>query len=314
MSKPVLFVSFRDLYRAENLRAIYDAYPGAKDYICKLSPNYESEVLSGKYDLMVSDDFTTISPGKCIMIWHGIHGGKSIGIDQPNHPYFHPSFAKYLTRIISAGTDTVPLWHQCTCVSQEHILPLGMPRTDAYICKHKGDGCTRLANKRAYLYVPTFREPSETSMPDIDWAYIDSNLTDDEIFAVKLHPVMKPFNLHGYRHIIEIPPSNPSAPYLYDADVVITDYSSIMFDAYILGIPVVLFEKLRGYTHTRGMCYRYPDFYSSRYVRTEYDLVNAISTARDLTDTEFACIRTVADACDGHACDRIISLINDLNN
>ena len=312
MSKPVLFVSFRDLMRAENLRAIYDAYTGPKVYINKLSPNYKEELLSGKYDLMVTDDLTDISPGKCIVVWHGIHGGKTVGLDQPGHPYFHPAFTKHITRIVSAGRGTVQLWHQCTGVPTEHILPLGFPRTDAYLGKHKGDGHTRLADKRAYLYVPTFREPTETSLPNIDWEFLDNNLADNEILAVKPHPVTGPMHLTGYRHIIELPSSSPSAPYLYDADVVITDYSSIMFDAYLLGIPVVLFEKQRGYEHTRGMYFRYPDFYSSRYAQTEYDLLNTLSDTFCMTETEYNCIETVADACDGHSCERIIKLIEEM--
>lgn len=55
MSKPVLFVSFRPLDRAENLRAIYEAYDGSKVHITTHDKKYKDEVLSGKYDVMVID-------------------------------------------------------------------------------------------------------------------------------------------------------------------------------------------------------------------------------------------------------------------
>ena len=94
MSKPVLFASIRPLDRAENIKAIYNAYNGEKVHAVSTTYDYKREVQSGKYDLMVTDDFPYITPGKTIMIWHGIQGGKTIGLDQPGQPFYHPDMAK----------------------------------------------------------------------------------------------------------------------------------------------------------------------------------------------------------------------------
>lgn len=315
MSKPVLFVSFRTLSRAENLKAIYNAYDGPKVHICTYDKNYRDEVTSGKYDLMVIDEFPDVAPKYCIMIWHGIQGGKTIGLDQPKQPYYYKAWAENMTYIISASTGMVETWSKCTGVPADHVLPLGMPRTDEYVGKHKGDGETRLADKRAYLYVPTFRDSGETAFPNIDWRYIDDNLYDDELFAIKAHPwySQKQFDVTKYKHIIELPTSTPSAPYLYDADVIITDYSSIMFDAYLLDKPVVLFEKWKGYTTTRGMYLQYPTDYCSRYATNEEDLIDMLRTSYSLRSADLDCLHTVADMCDGHSCERLCNLITQLN-
>lgn len=318
MSKPVLFVSFRPLARAENLRAIYDAYDGPKVHICTHDRGYEDEVRSGKYDLMVIDEFPSVTPGKCIMIWHGIQGGKYIGLDQPRTPYYSLGDRDKMTYVIAASQLSRRMWAQCTGLPDDRILPLGMPRTDAFIGKHKGDGHTVLATHRSYLYVPTFRDCGETPMPRVDWERVDSLLNDNEILAIKLHPwvvnrVPDILNVKRFRHIIKLPPSEPSAPYLYDCDVVITDYSSIMFDGYLLGKPCVLFEKNPGYTTTRGMYMAYPQHYSSRYATTEQDMISLARDANGLTQTEISCLRVVAESCDGHACERLCSLISRLN-
>lgn len=312
--KPVLFVSFRPLERAENLLAIYHAYNGPKKHICTHDANYKAEVQSGKYDLMVIDEFPTVSPGKCIMIWHGIQGGKTIGLDQP-HPYYRLSDAKLMTYIVTPGTGTIGMWHSCTGVPEKNILPLGMPRTDEYIGKKKGDGGTVLAQKIAYLYVPTFRNSNETKFPDIDWDLIDSQLDDDELFVIKAHPQTRTSINKSYKHIIEISNTEATAPYLYDCDAVVTDYSSIMFDAYLLNIPVVLFEKKPGYTETRGMYMKYPDQYCSRYAINELGMLTLLRTSigLGLNKTERDCLNIVADKCDGHSCERICKLIDDLN-
>ena len=193
-----------------------------------------------------------------------------------------------------------------------------MPRTDQYIGKQKGDGHTVLADKCAYLYVPTFRDKGETPLPDIDWDYIDSQLLPGEVLAIKPHPwyyqyISKIITYKKYRHIIGIPGDEPSAPYLYDADVIITDYSSIMFDAYLLDKPVVLFEKNPGYLQTRGMYMDYPSQYSSRYATNEHDLIDLLRNSYSLRATEKECLRIVADMCDGHSCERICQLIDQLN-
>ena len=319
MSKPVLFSCFRPIERAENLRAIYEAYDGGKQLIHSYDDDYREQVTSGRYDLMVIDDFPAYTPGKCIVIDHGIHGSKCCGMDQPGTPYYHPSVADRITYIVSAGTGTIGMWESCTLVPHDRILPLGMPRTDQYVGKHKGVGHTPLSGRRAYLYVPTFRDKGETPLPYIDLEYIDSVLSDDEMFVFKPHPwyyqyVSRKVIDSQYRHIIAVPGDEPSAPYLYDADVVITDYSSVMFDAYILRKPVVLFEKNKGYLQTRGMYFPYPAFYSSRYARTEAELITLLRTADGLTETEKACLRTVADASlDGHSCERVCNLITQLN-
>lgn len=310
--KPVLFASARPLERAENLRAVYDAYPGHKQFIQLDEHGHHPEIRSCKYDLMVIDEFPMETPGKTIMIWHAIQGGKYIGLDQP-HPYYFRCLAQFMTYIITGGNGTVDTFANCTGVPKHRVLPYGNPRTDVYIGKRKGDGHTILATKRAYLFVPTFRERHETRFPDIDYAWLDNNLTDDEILAVKPHPYRDFLRMDKtYRHIITLPSSEPSAPYLYDADVVITDYSSIMFDGYLLGKPCVLFEKNPGYTQTRGMYLDYPSAYSSRYATNETELLQHLRSATNLTHTEEQCIKHVADMCDGHATERILQLINKL--
>jgi len=319
MSKPVLFASFRPLTRAENLNAIYTAYPGEKKHIHTYDVDFRREVLSGKYDIMVIDEFPSVTPGKCIMIWHGIQGGKYIGLDQPNRPYYRHTDARKMTHIISASEGMRSTWSRCTGVPYDDILPLGMPRTDELFThtKYKQD-----PDKRTYLFAPTFRDYKESAFPKIDWAYIDEHLTDDECLLVKAHPwymfqakinrVEEQLTGVDWKHIRIVGADLPTTPFLYDADVVITDYSSIMFDAYLLNIPVVLFEKYPGYTETRGMYLRYPDQYCSRFATTEEELLVLLRSSAGLNQVERDCRALVASACDGHSCERISALIDSM--
>lgn len=311
--RPALFTSNKELSRAENIAALFDFYDDDKQFIRTYPGQSDARLSSDRYSVRVCDEFIGASPGKAIMIGHGIACGKTYGLDQP-HPYHSESHGGLLTWVITTSEEMIPVTARQSGVPESRVLPLGMPRTDQYFGRKKGDGGTFLADKRAYLYAPTFRNSNEGRQPDIDWRLLDSLLTEDEIFLVKPHMVTKSI-LDGptgtYRHIVEISSVIPSAPYLIDCDVLITDYSSIMFDAHILRKPVVLFEKEHGYVRTRGMYLHYPDDYSSRYCQTERELIDMLRNAKGQGDADRRCLKRTAGACDGHSRERIVALIKE---
>ena len=310
--KPVLFASTRPFERAENIHALYDAFDGPKEFIQTNGCRRHGAIRSGKYDLMVIDEFPTETPGKCIMIWHAIQGGKLIGLDQP-YPYYSKWQSSLMNCIVTSGHGAVPMFARCSGLPEEKILPLGLPRTDDYIGRRKGNGGTILATKRSYLYVPTFRTNAETPFPDIDWQWLDENMNEDELLVLKAHTASGDIGVSPRaRHIVEVPSGEPTAPYLIDCDVVITDYSSVMFDGYLLGKPAILFEKRKGYTETRGMYLDYPYQYSSRYCTNEKDLLHLLRTSYGLRSTEERVLHFVADACDGNATERVCDLIRQM--
>ena len=309
MSKPVLFAGTRPYGRAENISALYDYYQGDKKFIQLEWHHKHPDITSGNYDVLVIDEFPSQVPKKCILIWHAIQGGKHIGFNQPN-PYINEKLIDY---VIAAGEGAIPMWTKCTHLSEDKILALGMPRTDMFIDKIKGDGKTILANKHSYLYVPTFRWPEEATEFILNYEWLDQQLTDNELFVVKAHTVGHPLLNRQYKHIVEIPSLEPSTPYLIDCDIVITDYSSIIFDGYLLNKPSILYSPNFDYVNRRGMYMQYPQEYSSKLATNEKQLLKLLRSTNTLTAIEQECIQKVANKCDGHSCERICNLINKLN-
>lgn len=303
----ILFTSNKNLNRAENIRAVFEAYPGDKHFV-QTKPG--SDIHVAGYSIRVCDEFIGVSPGKAIMIGHAVSGGKYYGLDQP-HPYHCVRNAALLTWVITSSKDMIPIVAHQSGVMESQVLALGVPRTDAYFGKKKGDGKTLNADKRVYLYAPTYRSREEGGDALINWKYIDQHLTDDEVLIVKPHMITKTILRRPYKHIIEVSADVPSAPYLIDCDVLITDYSSILFDAHILGKPVVLFEKNVGYTQCRGMYLDYPYGYASRYCRSEAELIEVCRSANEPQEADIRCRQLTASACDGHATERVIKLIEE---
>lgn len=306
----VLFTSRRPLGRCENITAVYNAYQGEKEFIRESwwGEGPDPRIFSDEFTVMVADDFVPYSPGKLIMLTHGASGGKSYGLTQPC-PYHNAEKAALIDYVVSTSEATVELEARQHGVPVEKVLPLGMPRMDAYIGKQKGDGGTKLAGKKAYLYAPTFRKPFEPPLPFVDWWGIDEMLSDDEVFVIKPHMVTGSLYNGRLRHVYQVPAAMPSTPYLIDCDVLITDYSSIMFDGHVLGKPVILFEKEQGFVDKRGMSFPYPEGYASRYATKEEDLVRMMREAYEPGPEDIACRERACGACDGHATERVVELI-----
>lgn len=313
--KPVLFVTGlgASLERSENIHVIFDAYQGEKVFMSAGDMYFMNKVESGKYSLMVIDIFPVVTPGKAIMIWHAIQGGKYIGLDQKG-TYYREEYERLMDRIVVAGRGGVDMFNRCTGVPKERIVNLGMPRTDRYFGEKRKKQNPMLENMRkVYLFAPTFRGGGDVQAAEIDWRTMDDELEDGELMLVKAHPYGRAFNISGCRHIAEADRMTPTAEFLFSADVVITDYSSIIFDGYLMGKPAVLFEKEPGYVKQRGMYLEYPGQYCSRYARDEKMVVRMAREADGLTETERECVDYVADMCDGHSCERICRLIEEMN-
>ena len=296
----VLFTSVRPLERAENLKAVYDAFDGDKEFIQRSYSKPIEGMHSGRYRLMVTDGLIEDSPGKYIWIGHGMGAGKTIGLQHPNVPFMASDLVTYA---IASSEEMIPIVAGFCGIPEEHVIPLGMPRTDAYFHKRK-----KSHDKKQYLYAPTFRGYKDW-IPDFD--LIDYGLTDDEEFIVKPHMVTKHLPVGERYHVVERSSDIPSTDSLVDADVVITDFSSIMFDAMVLRKPLVLFAKDRyRYQDLRGMYLDYPAFYSDCFCDDEMDLVQNLRQVQWTPHME-ELRNFYTGACDGHSVERCIQLIKD---
>lgn len=289
----VLFVSLRPYERAENIRSVFEAYDGDKQFIQR--PFGESIPDIGRYRVMVTDELVNVSPGKYIFIGHGAGAGKTYGLDQPN-PYFNrPGLITYA---IASSEFMVPHVAKQLGLSESQVVPLGFPRMDAYFDgNHERGGF--------WLFAPTFRKwPFR-----VDWNVVHKHMSDGARLIVKPH-MIQPNILKSVWQGIEVADAMvPSAEYLMLMDALVTDFSSIMFDAMALRKPYVLFANDREeYMRTRGMYYLYPEDYGPYYCDNEADLIPMLETA----EWNEACEKHrefYVGACDGHSAERTVELI-----
>lgn len=312
----VLFISSRPMPRCENITAVYEAYQG--DKIFDRMYDRTSDILSGKkdmdYDLVITDELVKESKAPVVMIYHGAALGKSYLLQRSDN-WDTPGIkagSKLLEYVVTSADSEaamVTTAHQCG-VKLDKVLPFGMPRLDKYVNRLK----PYKRRDYTYLYAPTFRTLDDEKFGDIDLELIDFLLTDDEKLLIKPHMIFKremPEN--HYKHIEFLSKDEPSEEYIFNSDVLITDYSSIMFDAHAMGIPVVLFEKDSAeYLKNPGMCMAYPNGYASRHTQYETELVSLCRSAAVLgpKEEDLKCKELTVNMCDGHATERVCDLID----
>lgn len=319
-----LFNSARSLGRCENITAVWDAYQGEKRFIggAKGIGGF-IDVSNEPETVIVTDEFVKSKrPGQTVvMIAHGLTGGKLYGCDQRDGIFKREPGGPELTdwyvtsseygRRFAASAAGIPI---------EKCIALGMPRTDAYFSMSRGDGGIEWARGRTvYLYAPTFRSRYDAPLKAPGFKRISKLLRDDEVLIFKPH-----MNSHAnyistkLEHVVEVPSAAASIPYLVDCDVVATDFSSIMFDAHVLGRPVVLTaDGSDPYLTTRGMYMRYPEDYASRWIAAPGNEEAFVDMLREAHANgpkmaDEVCRLHTASACDGHSAERVAEFVASL--
>ena len=316
-----LFNSARTLGRCENITAVWDAYWGEKRFIGGAKGIGGFIDVSGEPEtVIVTDEFVKAKrPDQIVvMIAHGLTGGKLYGNDQKEGIFQRQPGGCELTdwyivssehgRQFAASAASIPI---------ERCIPLGMPRTDAYFGVERGDGGIDWANGRTvYLYVPTFRSRYDAPMTPPSFKRISRLLDDDEVFIFKRHMNMhRTYITRKLEHVVEVPSAAGSIPYLIDCDVVATDFSSIMFDAHLLGRPVVLTaDGTDPYLETRGMYMDYPRDYASRWIEAPGNEEAFVDMLREAAANgqkagDKRCMELTAGACDGHSAERVAEFV-----
>lgn len=324
----VLFISALPLGRCKSTTRIYEMYDGPKAFRCGIDGMRTAEM--DGFSVVVCDSLPARIEGKdeivSVNLGHGLTGGKLYGLDEGDHPWVDKDALAQIDYAIATSEQGVPIVARQLGVPEDRVLPLGMARTDAYFEDGEKYGSfmgVPLDEMRVYVYCPTFRGLGDKGhLPNIDWKKVDSLLRDDEVLVVKRHHLTPHELTRGYdtqnTRVMEMPFKESTEKLLRSCDVMLTDYSSTMFDAYMLGKPVVLLtDDMDEYLSGRGMYMRYPFDYSSRWIAAEGNEERMVEMLRAAAFTgmrhiERKCLEAVAGACDGCSTDRICELIRSL--
>lgn len=103
------------------------------------------------------------------------------------------------------------------------------------------------SNKKVVLYAPTFRKDNDLSVYDIDYSRVIKKLSEkfggEWVFLVKLHPhlISKSEELVYGDNVLDVTSYDDIQELLGISDVLVSDYSSLMFDFALTERPCFLY-------------------------------------------------------------------------
>lgn len=131
-------------------------------------------------------------------------------------------------------------------------LEAGLPRNDVLLQISENDEAKARANlglregKRYVLWAPTFRETGKYGVPSLDSILnleeLVEKLSDDVVLLVRPHYLNKMvIPKHLSEKVLDVSGIDEISKLYIAADMLVTDYSSVMFDFAITGKPIVIF-------------------------------------------------------------------------
>jgi len=267
-----------------------------------------------------------------IQLWHGCGAFKqwgystidlAWGTSASKYKWF-PSNRFYTYTSVSAA-EVIPHYAEAFNCPATTIHPWGAPRTDFFFQPGIAEQCRQqvleafpeIAQRKIVIYAPTFRGNSliNSRHDDVlEYDYMAKKLGESCALLLKPHP----------RSRKPIPaPAPGETPFLFDAadmpierllcaaDLVISDYSSLIFEYSLMGRPMLFYPyDLANYDKTRSFYYPYLDFVPGDLAWDTEDVADGIRA--NLFEGKFDAARVEAfrakfmEACDGKSTERIV--------
>ncbi len=261
-----------------------------------------SEVASA--DIILVDDYfpllnkvTLRDDQKLIQVWHAGSGFKSVGYSRFGNygsPRLTDTHRKY-TFAICGSSHLAPVYAEVFGIPEADVIPTGLPRIDYFLDPARIEKVTaefvdsypEMKSKKKILFAPTFRgEGAKTAFYDysqIDFERLYRMCGNEYVFLFRMHhfisdpppiPVELSDRLFDFSHF---PDGNDL---LHSIDILITDYSSILYEFSLLNRPMLFFAYDKElYSATRGFHREYEAMAPGRVCTTMDELVEAVERA-----------------------------------
>lgn len=269
-----------------------------------------------------------------VQLWHGCGAFKKWGMSTAElkfggtreeilrHPYY-----KNLSLVTVSSPEVIWAYEEAMVLENQPgvVQPTGVSRTDVffderYLRQSRRDvyGVVPEArNKKIIVYAPTFRgRVAKAKAPDqLDILAIKEVLGDEYVLLIKHHPFVKkpPVIEASCSHFaFDVSKELPINKLLCCADVVISDYSSLVFEYALFEKPMAFFAYDKAdYDDWRGFYYDYETLTPGPVFTETEQIIDYIEHLDERFDKQevIAFKEKFMANCDGHATDRIIDQV-----
>jgi len=230
---------------------------------------------------------------KVSQIWHAPGAFKKFGasvLTDENEKSIVKKLSSKTDYLFISSDKIKKFYMEAFSINNTKIKPFGTPRCDFYFNNDLDVGEIKnnfykkypeSKNKKIVLYAPTFRNKEEYN--DV-FNYFDLNkfyeyFGDEYIFTLRLHPKIKKYinkEFENNSSFINLTEYENEQELLMIADVLITDYSSVMIEFALLNKPIIFFTYDLDYyiNEDRGFYFDFKKFAPGIIVEDMDQLIN----------------------------------------
>ena len=255
------------------------------------------------------------------------HGGGSYKKEHSESTDKHKNYMKMMYETSNAFISSCRKFSECNlqnlrASTPEKIMEIGMPRNDIFwygdnSIKNKVKEKLNIPlNKKIILYAPTFRYDADTNIyminPDMICNACEKKFGGEFVFATRFHPfVEKKYVDQKFNNIIVTNSYEDMQEIIFTADVIISDYSSCLWDASLAYKPSFIYAADLDYYSEKRNFHTPIKEWPFLLAETEEDLIQNITNFdknkyKNKVDHHHKALGSFED---GHACDKIVDYI-----
>lgn len=267
---------------------------------------------------------------KIFQVWHACGAFKSLGLERmakAGAPPINTRVHKCYTHVPVSSEHSARHHQEAFGIDYEKFYPVGIPRTDIFFDEeYKKNVVGKLhemfprikSAKRVIMYAPTFRGDSAVNARfpkekfDLEeWGALCKRT--DSYLIIKMHPFVQervqiPQQYQEY--ILDASEYREVNDLLFITDVLVTDYSSIIYEFSLLHRPMLFYAFDQSmYESTRDFYEPYEDIIPGRVIKRFDQLLLALEKGDYDTERLDWFIQKNFTYTDGKATDRVVDLI-----
>jgi len=266
---------------------------------------------------------------KVVQLWHGTGTIKKFGqdVNTGKLKVLEKRANRNITHLIVNNEKTASLYAKAFGIGMDRVYPAGLPKTDDMLYRiwradksgvniDKNNIYSKYnipQNKKLVLYAPTFRDnnlSSESILSQVE--ELAGKLPEDYVLGLRLHPfVARLASTKNIQRIYDFSDEKDLSALVMASDLLITDYSSIIFEYCITEKPIIFFAyDLDEFSDKgRGFYEDYTGYVPGPVARTVEEVIYIIKEEKFATDLIRAFNTENFPGLDAKATKRIIDLI-----
>lgn len=217
-----------------------------------------------------------------VQVWHACGAFKKFGLSVLDQAFGAdaayaqavPIHSTYDLCLVSAERFISAYMEAFGLPRERFTARLGIPRTDLFFDRARITAASSAVrtrygipeDRRVILYAPTFRGARTTEAhdpTDLDLDALRDRLGADHVVLVRSHPFVRARPGHdtgGPRFVIDVSDHPDINELMLISDVLVTDYSSAMYEFALLGRPMAFFAPDHAaYQRERGLYFDYAE-------------------------------------------------------